>query len=97
MGMTTAGDDYGLGLCHTCVKAYIAFKAMPSPNGGNKLPPAPVAYAITMAPALVPVPTPGGETAYNAAITLPACLEHLEIARDKKPPPEPRRRQLLVP
>lgn len=94
--ISAAGTDYGLGLCHTCVKLILELENEPPENPAARR----VAnYAITLAPALVPVPVPGNEDiAYNAAITLPACLDHLATRPvPDKEPLEVRRRRLLTP
>ena len=98
--ITATGEDYGLGLCHACIKELIAASAAGPPNGNPKGAPAP-RYAVTMAPAFVAVPVNGAESdgqSYNVAVTLPSCFEHLEInrARRQQPPP-PAQRRLLLP
>jgi hypothetical protein len=99
--IAAAGFDYGLGLCHTCVKELIAFRDDPTVRPGAKPNPS---YAITMATALVPVPVPGDtdDTAYYAAVPMPACIDHLskpQARRPKPPPPLPPlpQRRLIVP
>jgi hypothetical protein len=98
MGLAATGEDYGLGLCHTCIKEIIHAGAAGPPNGKPQGIPAP-RYAVTMAPAFVAVPVPEtDDQVYNMAVVLPSCYEHLEINKRKAAPPPPAaRRPLIVP
>lgn len=90
------GDDYGIGLCHTCVKALVAFDAQPSPPGARPAP----RFAVTWAAALVNIPGPDGDVIYQMAVPLPSCFEHLEINKPKPPPngvPAARQSRLITP
>jgi hypothetical protein len=76
--------DYGLGLCVTCVRDYLAAAAGQAKRkaGGGGLaapPPPPAQFAITLAPAPCPVPGPDGTIAGMTMVVLPTCYDHLMI------------------